>query len=932
MKDLPCCESEWTRRRIREDLGTSEEHEDEFFVHGDFAVERDDDGTYEAYVLADGAPIKVKGDMYSFEEAVAFLNGVRGAKKVVGKERCGDEPKHPEGDMVKSMKSLREMLAENDESWAYSEDLHNIRRAEEESKKPTKDDALKTLNKEAEAKGVGKEIKGLTKEVDKREKIRNTNESGRSKGMTADQVKEIQAILAGDDATVRDRVARQGEELVKRYGENAVASEPALTPNDRDAIPGMTDKKEQKVVNDNAASSAAPVTKEMKDQYTRKVPLDNGNVLNASTGTGLNVAERQGFRGRKAPSAREAIGDWGGRSQEVIDSHAPGPDAGPDAVNHFASIGTTSRGGFYNQPYYPLASEEYGKKFLQNGGLMGLFPDQAEAMYPLLYRFQNRKDNPTLDITQTPILGPLQRWNQWSPEDGGAPTPRSMLFYGTKNGGPVPNREVWTEIRGPADIVHGVAEGVKDGMDASSDWTDADWADALGIADADDIEDIDDSDAPEMTDGEIARIVGPSSQIQNPATVNKRGRSVHKIAPSLYGSNQKVRRENKGYLDDAADAIGGDVEKLGNYVNSLIDRYNKDSDQAEDESDEDYAQRRRDAAQRASDDLVNLGNSGLRLRDWQDMLFDEQGNPREDVPPELLKALWYMDNYDVVDDPSWPFGTDRYVPTAKRIAKLAKELGGDASAIAPTEDISAVTDLNEATNMGGTDLSRYADFVNSKVPWIYGSADKQYDRFKRNLLGKTFTQDQINRMAESPEGMANTIYKNPKNVETMIANMKRNPQLFDGMLNLIEQLGRPQFTKTRAGSEGQAQQDASYYFDELDPSYSNLIASIMSGRTPKGWKNAQGPLVHRPVKKGEAPSMSMQEVLDMPFSAIYRARMDEMRGMTDAPPSPNDPNPMKANYRVVDMGYDKDSVWPMKVRNAETGEIAFEGNSDPRSG
>lgn len=139
--DLPDTESGWERKGIREHIGTSEEHVDDLFVHGDYAVERDADGTYEAYVLVGGTPIKVNGGMTTFREAVEFLRGSMASKEVVEDHECKDkgpvEPEHPKSDNMEKgrrppMSSMRAMMAEAHgmENWQEIVRQDELRKAE----------------------------------------------------------------------------------------------------------------------------------------------------------------------------------------------------------------------------------------------------------------------------------------------------------------------------------------------------------------------------------------------------------------------------------------------------------------------------------------------------------------------------------------------------------------------------------------------------------------------------------------------------------------------------------------------------------------------------------------------------------------------------------------------------------------------------------
>lgn len=138
--DLPDDESGWEKKGIREHIGTSEEHVDDLFVHGDYAVERDADGTYEAYVIVGGTPIKVNGGMTTFREAVEFLRGSLASKELVDDHECKEkgpvEPEHPKSDNMEKgrrpMSSMRAMMAEAHamENWQDVVRQDELRKAE----------------------------------------------------------------------------------------------------------------------------------------------------------------------------------------------------------------------------------------------------------------------------------------------------------------------------------------------------------------------------------------------------------------------------------------------------------------------------------------------------------------------------------------------------------------------------------------------------------------------------------------------------------------------------------------------------------------------------------------------------------------------------------------------------------------------------------
>ena len=129
--EIPDKLSEWTKGGIVEHIGSDEEHTDTFYRHGNLGAEQDKDGTWEAYTIVDGHPIKVKGDMMSFEEVVEFFKGSFCSKRLADSDDEDDEsddfdededfdeddePEHPQGDdeigVTFILKSISEMMDE----------------------------------------------------------------------------------------------------------------------------------------------------------------------------------------------------------------------------------------------------------------------------------------------------------------------------------------------------------------------------------------------------------------------------------------------------------------------------------------------------------------------------------------------------------------------------------------------------------------------------------------------------------------------------------------------------------------------------------------------------------------------------------------------------------------------------------------------------
>ena len=962
-------------KRIREDLGTEEEHEDDFYVYGDFGIERDDDDTYEAYVIAGGSPIKVKGEMYSFEEAVAFLNGVREAKEVVGHRHTQDEdcPKHPEGDIVKSLRPMKEMLGEE---YGYQpQDYEGLVKAMPGEDKAY-DNAYRrtssTVRKLADEAGVGKETRAAMKELGGR------SEEGRP---SLEQLRDLgNAVGKRSPPEAHARISKVGPKLVQEAGEKSTeGSSQEPTPH----VPGVSDEqiqaeqdhlqdtRERKEVQrmhkegDDALTGFGGIPKEnyysiidpviqdpkVKEHSQTKLQLDNGNLLNLNASFGINPGVG-GQGGRKRVTSSEALGDFGGRGPALIEAHA---SKVPGGTNYFDQIGTTGRLGHEGQPLYSGAADEYGKKFLRIGGLMDRYLDQIEAMYPSLYRFQNREDAPALDQSQVPIMGPLNRWGAWNPLDGGAPNPISMLYYGNKDRTPVINKDVFTVARAPGDIVHAAASGGDTSSWDLQDMSDEDVqhvlqdlyneygddvlldagaggvsrGDATAAADKNDLITQNNETARAM--GTIADETGKNQIVTSDAG----NRTRNLVFPSIYGSNkkgEKVRREKSG-------SIFGDVKDplqrramLGRYINNALSRVNNLT-QKENEFDDEFQNRRSRVAQDEFDDLVGLNNRFITPNEWQGILFDEKGQPRVDNPEQLLRMLYYMDNPDKVKDVLSVMGIDNVIPGYGGEPERKEPENKDLSDIGSGKN--AVTEQDAKTEVIGANkplMERYANFGNDIVPWTNPKAPKNlWSLYNKVLGGHKISPEGFARMLGDPTIMADW---NPEIADAIAKNPKVAEYLKRAMIGMGREVMNP---KTSAGSEGESKQGSEYHYDRLPDTYANLIGSLMLGKEVPGWagidtrgiipitRDAQ-PLENVPKSESKRP---IEILHDMSFSDLLKARKAEMEDYVEVPPSPNDPNPMQANYRVVYMGEDKDSTWPMEIRDAETGKVAFEGNDDP---
>ena len=144
--DIPDKLSEWTKGGIVEHIGSDEEHTDTFYRHGNLGAEQDKDGTWEAYTIVDGHPIKVKGDMMSFEEVVEFFKGSFCSKRLADSDDEDDEsddfdededfdeddePEHPQGDdeigVTFILKSISEMMDEGYDGCAVKKSSKELR-------------------------------------------------------------------------------------------------------------------------------------------------------------------------------------------------------------------------------------------------------------------------------------------------------------------------------------------------------------------------------------------------------------------------------------------------------------------------------------------------------------------------------------------------------------------------------------------------------------------------------------------------------------------------------------------------------------------------------------------------------------------------------------------------------------------------------------
>lgn len=124
--ELPMDKDEWEECKIVEDVGTEDEHEDQFYRYGNFGIEACRHGlagmtpTYEAYVIMDETPFRICDCCESFEEAVATLVHEMSSKRIEdgawdkGEERRVDSDKDEDADEI-AKSSVSAMIARNRE-------------------------------------------------------------------------------------------------------------------------------------------------------------------------------------------------------------------------------------------------------------------------------------------------------------------------------------------------------------------------------------------------------------------------------------------------------------------------------------------------------------------------------------------------------------------------------------------------------------------------------------------------------------------------------------------------------------------------------------------------------------------------------------------------------------------------------------------------
>lgn len=107
--------SKWHKARIVEDIGSPEEHADDFYRLGLLGLEQDRDGTWELYIVVGNEPIKVKGDFQTHEEALMFFEGSIARKEVVEPDEVCEQPEveiEVEAEIEPGSMSIRDMLAD----------------------------------------------------------------------------------------------------------------------------------------------------------------------------------------------------------------------------------------------------------------------------------------------------------------------------------------------------------------------------------------------------------------------------------------------------------------------------------------------------------------------------------------------------------------------------------------------------------------------------------------------------------------------------------------------------------------------------------------------------------------------------------------------------------------------------------------------------
>lgn len=148
---LPVDQSEWEQTTIIEGLDTPDEHQDQFWRNGNFGIELDQTGAYEAYAIVDETPVMLDGSPYeSFEEAVAGINEELSHKSLgEGKEEAApaesgeaeeeDAPAESESGSDES-ESESKPEPEPKESESESESKPESKKEDEPEEKDSKDD------------------------------------------------------------------------------------------------------------------------------------------------------------------------------------------------------------------------------------------------------------------------------------------------------------------------------------------------------------------------------------------------------------------------------------------------------------------------------------------------------------------------------------------------------------------------------------------------------------------------------------------------------------------------------------------------------------------------------------------------------------------------------------------------------------------------
>ena len=159
--DLPVDPAQWEETTIVEGVGTPEPHEDPFWRSGNWGIEADQDGKYEAYAIVDETPMMIEGGFESFEEAAMYLNQNMNRKKLAdsgegSKELAdsGEGSKEPPSEGEESAEGSEEGGApaeKKEEDGAPAEEKEDSPEKEDDSSEKEDDSSEKKDEDESES-------------------------------------------------------------------------------------------------------------------------------------------------------------------------------------------------------------------------------------------------------------------------------------------------------------------------------------------------------------------------------------------------------------------------------------------------------------------------------------------------------------------------------------------------------------------------------------------------------------------------------------------------------------------------------------------------------------------------------------------------------------------------------------------------------------